>query len=106
KGRQGVCSASRDLTTQISSFLFSVGVWHGFAFEDRPDIGERIYRLSWDYRKYPMVLDKVISRLRGKQLEVVKGASLRLTRNRDNHDWKGGYLHVLRSKTQVHAPTI
>ncbi len=105
---QCVFSVSRDLISQISMFLFSIGIWHGWTYHLKKGTKNTQYRLNWDYRQYPQLLDAMKTRMRGADLPR---ANSRLGKKNcwgDCRDrgWGTGFTRSLRSKKQIPAPAL
>ena len=105
---QSVFSVSRDLISQISMFLFSLGIWHGWTYHRKKGTKNTQFRLNWNYRDYPRLFEEMKSRMRE---EDKARASERLEKNEcwgdcRDREWNGGFLHSLRSKHRVDAPAI
>jgi hypothetical protein len=62
EGDQSVFSTSRDLITQLSTFLFSQGVWNNYTYQQ--NLKSVSHRLNWDYRQYPLLWNAMKDRLR------------------------------------------
>jgi hypothetical protein len=108
-GQQYVFSISRSLISQISTILFSLGVWNAHLYQDwqGKKITEkrkknRYHRLYWDFRRYPQVLDKMRDRLRPHVLAIVElvGECVQET-----DYWDDGFLRCLHEIEHVPAPS-
>ena len=107
-GQQYVFSISRHLITQVSTILFSLGVWNGHLYQDwqgKKNIGRRkknrYHRLYWDYRRYPQVLDKMRDRLRPHVLALVESAGDCI---QGTDYWGDGFLRCLYGVEKAPAP--
>jgi hypothetical protein len=110
EGQQYVYSTSRLLLSQVSTILFSLGIWHGFLYQDwqgKKSLGKlkknRYYRLYWDYRQYPQLLDLMISRLRPHVLADIESTKPRVNRS---ELWGDGFLRCFYTSESVSAPPI
>ncbi|GEM_PF-4776921 len=107
-GKQCVFSVSRDLISQVSMFLFSIGVWHGWTYHRKNGTKNTSYRLNWNYREYPQLLDVMMDRMRE---EDRTRAEARLNKEscwgdcRDR-EWGTGFIRSLRSKKRIKAPSV
>ena len=105
-GQQYVYSVSPHIISQMSTILYSMGIWHGRLHQDWQGRkggkrkNNRYHRLYWDYRQYPQLLDLMIDRLRP---HVV--AQLNVENPKHSSDaWQEGFTRVLYSVTDVEAP--
>ena len=101
---QKVATSSKDLATQMSTFLQSVGVWHTFTYEDRPAIGARGYRLSWDYRRSDLLVQHMRSRMRTPDALRVDAHLGDTKERRTEIMWGEGYLGTMSNLVQRDAP--
>jgi hypothetical protein len=106
-GQQYVYSISRPLISQISTILFSLGVWHGHLYQDwqskkgRIKKKNRYHRLYWDYRRYPQVLDLMRGRLRPHVKTIVQNVG---ECSQETDYWEDGFLRCLSEIRYVPAP--
>ena len=70
---QSVFSISRSLISQVSMFLFSQGVWHNWTYHRKKGTRSTQFRLNWNYRQYPQVLDTMQGRMREEDRARAKG---------------------------------
>jgi hypothetical protein len=111
EGEQYVYSTSRLLISQVSTILFSLGIWHGFLYQDwqgKKSVGKlkknRYYRLYWNYQQYPQLLDLMVNRLRSHVLDRINSVKVRA--QRANDCWNDGFLRCLYEVNKVPAPPI
>jgi len=105
---QCVFSISRDLISQISMFLFSIGVWHSWTYHRKRGTKNTSYRLNWNYREYPQLLEAMTGRMREEdraraEMRLGKEACWGDCRDRE---WGAGFIRSLRSKKRVGTPSI
>jgi hypothetical protein len=107
-GQQYVFSTSRELISQISTILFSLGVWNGYLHQIwQGKRGTRkkknpYHRLYWDYRRYPQVLELMRNRLRPHVQDKVDEVRVH---SQESDYWGEGFLRVLSSIKHVTAPS-
>lgn len=106
KRGQKIATSSKELASQMSTFLLSVGVWHGLTYEDpKMPNAARGYRLTWDYRRSDLLVNKMRNRMREHD-EARVAAHLASTheRRKDPH-WAEGYIRTMPKLTQVESPS-
>src|SRR5271157_5173620 len=105
---QSVFSVSRDLISQISMFLFSLGIWHGWTYHLKKGAKNTSFRLNWNYRDYPQILEAMLPVMRE---EDKSRATNRLEKEKcwgdcRDREWNDGFIRSLRSKIRVAAPSL
>jgi hypothetical protein len=105
-GQQYVYSISPHVVSQISTMLYSMGIWHGRLHQDWRGKKEgvrkknRYFRLYWNYKQYPQLLDLMRGRLR---THVIDQLNTGLP-NQETDVWQDGFTRVLHSANDVDAP--
>lgn len=106
EGDQSVFSTSRDLITQISTFLFSQGVWNNYTYQQ--NLTSVSHRLNWDYRQYPVLWNAMKNRMRPADYTRTQTRidQPNVYGDSTNFIWGEGYIRALRSLEQVEAPAV
>lgn len=105
-GDQSVFSTSRDLITQVSTFLFSQGVWNNYTYQrNKKSVS---HKLNWDYRQFPLLWNVMKSRMRLDDRERTQARIDQKFSYGDNTNfiWEDGYIRALRSLKQIKAPKV
>lgn len=105
-GQQYVYSISPHVISQISTILYSMGIWHGRLCQEwqgKQGVVKkknRYYRLYWDYRRYPQLLDLMKPLLRSYVVARLNTNSPK----QETDVWQEGFTRVLNSVTAAAAP--
>jgi hypothetical protein len=105
-GDQSVFSTSKDLITQVSTFLFSQGVWNNYTYQKNKTSVS--HRLNWDYRQFPLLWNIMKDRMRFDDRERTQARIDQPVVYGDSTDfiWGDGYIRALRSLNPVQAPSV
>ena len=103
RGQQYVYSTSPYITSQVSTILYSMGIWNGRMHQDsagKIKKKHRYYRLFWDYRQYPSLLNLMKGRLREHVLNQLNA----LPPGQKADTWENGFTRILYSAVDIEAP--
>lgn len=106
KRDQKACTSSRDLATQMSTVLMALGVWHGLSHED-PKVknAARGYRLIWDYRRAPLLVGAMRSRMRDLDASRVTRHLVSTHERRESGIWGDGFIRRADNLVTVNPPS-